>query len=562
MLSARRQDLKGRRVSEKRKPSSRASFRISNAQSRRESTSYLVKSTSSNGLRRHLTLRSAGGKDTQLKVHLTALVGPEDRIHFDPTNSSRMFVLSTDDADDLIPVTPHFERRPHLRLGATDYRIIIKEMTTQTDLDEFAYLEGFHYKTSSAIVSEESDAEKGKSGVGGRKGILLAYLQLGRRMVPAGYIELQMPLLMVKPRHVLFNLGFRHPKRSVRWDKWDVPSMRQYVNLIVRIARVVTSPDLRGLGLARILIGAAKDYAKERWHIKGRRPLFMEISAEMLKYMDFATSAGLHFIGHTEGNLARIHDDLVQMLRGQKVSFGIMTLQKRYLTQLQALAEELGQPLPQVLERLKEITENKGEEVLRANFNNLSPQEWYRFKKVLRFPIPYYMCGLDEPSEEFVSGHAARSPSRLETVAKLAHGTRIHLKDIRVSSTYEIPDSSQARAVQDCFGLDGSIFKMTLVGPVAVEASGGNIVLITGPSGSGKSVLLGALDPYHKDDTLNRSFKDAGGKPYRAAWMNDIQSEQPLIEYFSSQWGMESSISALNQAGLSEAFVYLRRTDY
>ena len=236
-------------------------------------------------------------------------------------------------------MTPHFERRQHLRLGRVDYEIVIKELTTKADFDEYEYLEGFHYKTSSALVTEESHPEKGRTDIGGRKGILIAFLKVGKRLVPAGYIELHMPLLMCKPRHILFAHGFQHPRRPVVWDKWDVPSTRKYVNLIVRIARVVTSPDLRGLGLARVLIGTAKEYAKERWQIGGRRPLFMEISAEMLNYMDFATSAGLHFIGHTEGNLTRIHDDLVQMNRGQKVSFGIMSLQKRYLTELQSLSK-------------------------------------------------------------------------------------------------------------------------------------------------------------------------------------------------------------------------------
>jgi ABC-type ATPase with predicted acetyltransferase domain len=334
--------------------------------------------------------------------------------------------------------------------------------------------------------------------------------------------------------------------------------MRNFVNLITRIARVVSSPDLRGLGIARILIDTAKEYARDRWHIGGRRPLFLEISAEMLKYMDFATSAGLHFIGLTEGNLGRIHSDLVQMRKGQKVSFGIMTLQKKYLTKLEALAKSLKRSFPNVLSRLKELTEDTDDVSLRTKFNSLEPQEWFLFKKVLRFPIPYFMCGLDDASESFIAAHGKRAPSRIETAAKSKNSTRICLRDIRVTSTYEIPDSVYARAVRDCFGLDGNIFQVTLAGPVSLEASGGNIVLLTGPSGSGKSVLLGALDPNSDKSGLRISHKNTIGKPYQVAWMQDIHSERPLIEYFSERWGMDSSISALNLAGLSEAFVYLR----
>ncbi len=168
------------------------------------------------------------------------------------------------------------------------------------------------------------------------------------------------------------------------------------------------------------------------------------------------------------------------------------------------------------------------------------------------------MCGLDDFSDEFVSKHATQPPAKLTTTVKLANATRIHLKGIKVTSTYEIPDSQQARVVRDCFGLDGSIFKVSLVGPVTVEASGGNIILITGPSGSGKSVLLRALDPNYSNDMLKVTYANASNRTYKAAWMNDIQSDKPIIEYFSELWGMESSISALNLAGLSEAFVYLR----
>ena len=108
----------------------------------------------------------------------------------------------------------------------------------------------------------------------------------------------------------------------------------------------------------------------------------------MLNYMDFATSAGLHFIGHTEGNLTRIHDDLVQMNRGQKVSFGIMSLQKRYLTELQSLSKELGKPFAGVLERLKEITEDKSEVSLRARPTNLSHRSGCFLKRFSGFLSP------------------------------------------------------------------------------------------------------------------------------------------------------------------------------
>lgn len=239
MRSAKKSKVDAKRAPSRTKRHARIRPHASSVARSKQLTSFRVKSTSANGVYRHITVVSDGGKETPIKVHRMALIGPDDRVHFDPLKSSRLSVCSTEDVGDLISVTPHFERRERMRLGAIDYEIVIKELTTQSDLDEYDYLEGFHYKTSSAIVTEENDPEKGRTAVGGRKGVLIAYLRIGKRLVPAGYIELHMPLLMCKPRHVLFAHGFHHPKRPVAWDEWDVPSMRKYVNLIVRIARVV-----------------------------------------------------------------------------------------------------------------------------------------------------------------------------------------------------------------------------------------------------------------------------------------------------------------------------------
>ena len=57
---------------------------------------------------------------------------------------------------------------------------------------------------------------------------------------------------------------------------------------------------------------------------------------------------------------------------------------------------------------------------------------------------------------------------------------------------------------------------------------------------------------------LKITYREQGHNLSQAAWMTDIESDKPIIEYFSELWGIERSISALNQAGLSEAFVYLR----
>jgi len=54
------------------------------------------------------------------------------------------------------------------------------------------------------------------------------------------------------------------------------------------------------------LVKHAAEFARQRWQVAGFLPYFLEISADMLKYVPFAEKAGMLFIGETEGNLRRV----------------------------------------------------------------------------------------------------------------------------------------------------------------------------------------------------------------------------------------------------------------
>ncbi len=520
---------------------------------------YSVRSTSIHGAERRMILSDSKGKSVPFRLPRFALVGPADKLYVDPVRPGNTFVFSAENPTDPIRVTPHFERRETVTVGRWHFETLVKEIVTESELQDYLYLEDFHYKTSSLPdVGGEIQQKTTSNSSGGRKAVLISYVKVGSKWLPAGYIELQMPLMMVKPRHVLFANPFSHPIRTVSWNVWNPASIKQHLNLIVRIARVVTSPDLRGLGLARTLISNAKLFAKERWHIGGKRPLFLEILAEMLKYMDFVSSSGLRLIGNTEGNLDRIHQDLLMMQRGRKISFGIMSLQQKYLTQLKGVAAELKKDFNEVLDGLKILTESPDEEALRNNLNTLAPAEWYLFRKALRFPIPYYMCGLDDFTDEYIQTHAPTPNGHQERDIFKAKHTGLHMRIVSVEARFPIPDSPHVRAIRECFGLDGETIRTNLLQSVPIEASAGNVIFVTGPSGSGKSILLKVLDPHFSSPILTTKIENRSKHPYTVAWMEEITSEKPLIEYFSEKWGIQDSILALNQAGLSEAYVYLK----
>jgi ABC-type ATPase with predicted acetyltransferase domain len=515
---------------------------------------YTVESAIPKINKKAIIISDHAGRRITLLVHRFAMVGKGDRLWIDPNHTSSIFVLPPEAENDKIRITPHFELMDSLRLGDSVIDVKLREILSAEDLENHQYLENFHYKTSSAILNSE-DGER-PSSIGGRKGVLICYIKNGNRWQAAGYIELHMPLMMVKPRHLIFDNPFRHPDRPIEWDKWDQHSIRRFVNIIVRIARVVVSPEVRGLGIAKMLIKAAKKFACERWHVGGRRPIFIEISAEMLKYLDFVSSSGLRYIGDTEGNLERVYKDLKYMQRGYDIKSGIMTLQKKYLTRLKKAADSLDLDFQHLLEQLEMICQNP------KLLNSLGPSEYYLFKLALRVPIPYFLGGLDEASNRYIETILSSKSSPHDFVSSResfkVNPTRIEISDLSVSSQIELPETPNVKIIMDCFGLKGTILSTKLVGPISLRASGGNIIFISGPSGSGKSVLLKALDPNCSEKLVLRSTKESNPFNYTAGWLKDIESESPIIEYFAERWGMTKALSALNQAGLSEAFIYLK----
>ncbi len=508
---------------------------------------YSVESASPRDGEKRLTLADGTGRPFGLRVHRYALVGKGDTIAIDPEHPRNVFAAEKDSAG-LIRVSPHYEAEHEVRLGEERFGFRIAEPTTADELGGYQLLEQFHYKT---LVSD-SDGENPKATAsGGRKAVLTISVKAGRGYTVVGYIELQMPLLMTKPRHDLFDAGFKHPDRPIEWNEWDMPAVRKYVNSIVRIARVVIHPEYRGLGLSKVIIDHAKIFAKERWHIGGLRPIFIEISAEMLSHIDFVSHAGFHFVGNTEGNLSRVIKDIHHMSKGYDVSSGIMSLQKKYLTHLHSYCHDTGQPVEDVLRRLESIT--KHDRPMEA----MAPSEWLGLRSVLRFPIPYYLCGLDKASTAFLVEHRPKKHGGHATSFS-APATTIRMEDVRVSMDYELPQTKNTRIILNCFGIQSTHLKSPLVGPIDIEASGGNIIFISGSSGTGKSVLLKALDPAMRGADKSLNIRSVGKLNYTASWLKSLPEEAPIFEYFAERYNAARALSAMSQVGLSEAFIFVK----
>lgn len=516
---------------------------------------YDVLTSNPKGHIKAITVRSGEGSSVSLKLHRYAVVGKGDRVRLGAAGNSKVSVVAKEESEADIPVTPLFVANDHLNLGQEKLEVRIREISSPSDIRALEFLEQFHYKTNPSLGEKdpEDDGKAGTPSVGGRRAILYTELKVGEHWTPAGYIDLQMPLMMCKPRHQLFDLPFRHGERNIAWDKWDPEAMKRYLNTIVRIARIVVAPELRGLGLTRRIIKAAKAFSAERWQISGMRPIFMEISAEMLCHIDFVSSSGFKFIGNTEGNIKRVLKDMEQMSRAPGGEFGMMSLQRKYFRALQDFCDTMNITFEDGLDYLrKKIEKNEG---------SLTAGEWAVLRSVIRSPIPYYLCPLDESAARYLREAQKAFPP--EEAAKpnkdefSARSVQISVENLSIRASYNIPETKSTKMIMDAFGLKGDTVFSDIVRDVSVKASNGNIVLVVGSSGSGKSVFLSALDPdkaLEGNLTVNRSAQ----LKYTAGWLKPLRDNIPVFEALAEKYTPQRAFIALSRVGLSEALAFIK----
>ena len=180
----------------------------------------------------------------------------------------------------LTQIFPAYKRRDRIGLGARSLPIIVKEITEPEELDGYLSLAAFHYR------SEQ---------LAGRRAVLAVLSQdpLGPRVL--GYIELSTSLFMNKARKSILDAPFQDAVGFATWKRWDMSAAKRFTNLSVRIARCVVHPEYRGLGLGRILCDHALKFTRSHWQAGRVKPYFLEITADMLKFVPFVEAAGMSY---------------------------------------------------------------------------------------------------------------------------------------------------------------------------------------------------------------------------------------------------------------------------
>lgn len=439
-------------------------------------------------------------------------------------------------------VSPVYQCRDYIRLGGKKIRVEVKEITEEFELEGYLRLASFHYRNDRLC---------------GRRVPLVIVTDVGEVL---GYIELTSALFMNRARQQVLDARFLDGD-GVGWERWDMSAARRYTNLMVRIARCVIHPEYRGLSCGPMLCRHAMRFARTHWQIGRIKPNFLEITADMLKFLPFVEQAGMVYIGETEGNLARVGKDMEYLIanasrvNGREIlkrgGGGIVAVQKRYLESAVQIVNSRGLSVEALADRLSLLS------------NGLTPGEYASLYGVLRLPKPTYMKGLTRKASAFLRRRVRElelaPPHRFvpPTVVQLSAPIRIVGLSAEMNSSVEMTEKTMR--VQEAFGIKPSELRTELFRDLSVDITPGQIVLIHGASGSGKTTLLRILMGQTKAVSNLRvhGLVDVPSDA-RIANFEPLPDGKPLVELLGDR-DVARSLYCLNAAGLSEAQLYLRR---
>jgi uncharacterized protein len=280
----------------------------------------------------------------------------------------------------------------------------------------------------------------------------------------------------------------------------------------------------------------------------------------MLKFVPFVERAGMQYIGDTEGNLRRLGKDLRYLLDNrERIQSGEVLKERTAILDLQVrYAEIVYQMLCRSTQTLDgfmaSIPKHAGE---------LPPEDYQALRALTRLPKPNYILGLSDESRAFVN-RRLRELGIHKTLALPRRSQpkrgRITIQDLTCEVRAPSPTSPAALEVVKAFGLEDLSTQRILgrIGSIVIEP--GSIALICGPSGSGKTTLLRAILAASEDrrpSCIDGSV-EVDGYAVDSSIL-DQEEEAPILEMLIRRGSLESSLRALNAAGLSEPTLYLRR---
>ena len=479
-----------------------------------------------------------------LDVHRFAPVGRTNTVAF---RGTRAWIDLGEKGS--VPLTPGWRWRTSLDIGEP-LNVEVKEIDSVNDLEGYRRLTQLHYRGG---------------GVAGRKAPLVAVTDHWEVPRVVGFVEIASTFIVNAARAQLLNGHFVDHERNLAWPRWNADVAKRCSSAIARISRCVVYPELRGLGLATLLVTAAKEFALNRWHLGGMRPSFLEITAEMLRYWPFVRGCGFHYAGETEGNKHRAARDMKYLvsrrLRAKKLpegGGGIMWAQRSYAATIVRAIQDQKTSIDEII-RLLQVAPEK-----------LTDDQWLHLHSVYRKPKPTYIAGLTDAATRYLEVQArhrkalARASEKPRASTKSNQSTPIRLVGLTITATASPLRSAQARRVQEAFGIVAKKFVQIVVDDLDIPVNPGEVTLIGGPSGSGKSLLLRSICQLAGADR-RKGRLPAGvnlrgtleGRRIRVSLPKPTDPQKSPIQLVYCD-DLDRSLSVLARAGLAEAQLFVR----
>ena len=415
-------------------------------------------------------------------------IGKSDRLCEKQDN---LFVLAGFD-NIWIEVGQPWTKKTTWNVGDVQHEVMFKEIESEEEFKLFDSLRDFHYRGGGGI---------------GRVVPLIAVSSTWDLPYVLGFIEISSSMIANTARRQFFDHPYREPS-GLGWLKWDRAATKKYSNTIARISRFVIHPEVRGLGLARLFLMAAINYATERWHYGGYRPRFLEITADMLRFYKFVGNEFV-YLGDTEGNEHRLAKDMSYLVKnalsGEGIKAmpqgggGIMTLQRKYASRLLAYMDSSNKSLRDAIEYLQFSPEH------------LDQKTWEALYKLNRKPKPCYMAGLTCEAKQYLErrSHMLNKFSTNQFLKSRTTSKTFSLKDVVVSAHAKLDQSRDGRRIQDAFGFVGTSLNTHVVESTSFELESGSVTMVCGASGSGKTLLGNAIrilsDANQQESNFNHS---------------------------------------------------------
>ena len=424
--------------------------------------------------------------------------------------------------------------------------VVVKEMETDAELAGYEALTRHHYRNGAGAT---------------RRAPLIAKIKAPDLPEVVGFVEVTSCFLVNVARRKILDAPFADKGRGIEWEQWDMGTTKKYTNVIARISRCVVYPELRGIGVAGVLAEAAKQFAIDRWHIGGWRPVFMEITAEMLRYWPFVEKAGFAKVGETEGNGKRLGKSMTYLLNRRQNNLGFPCGGGGILTMYRAHAALLGEAM-----KKRQISVEDMIARVKKSPEKLGVNDWVTLHGIYRRPKPVYMLGLTANAENHLRGklEGLGEPPPLN-LPRRKPGAEVLLKAVSVLASCAPDSSREARRIQEAFGIVAKRLETNVVHGLDVGIKPGEIMLVVGASGSGKSLLLRAL-AWHASGKLKKwappreiQSRATVSSPVKVAMMarpNLMKSPIALLGKLGLH--LEESMRLLASAGLGEAQLFVR----